>query len=88
MYINIMLMVVVSCSVPVVLLDTTSVLGELGWKTYPVNGVSVCVLACAHVRVLALGRSTKNDRHRSLVADILLISFSTISSTREMWSLK
>ncbi|MFT7808034.1 ephrin type-A receptor 6 [Arapaima gigas] len=24
----------------VVLLDTTAVLGELGWKTYPVNGVS------------------------------------------------
>lgn len=23
----------------VVLLDTTSVLGELGWKTYPINGV-------------------------------------------------
>ncbi|CAL8342122.1 unnamed protein product [Boreogadus saida] len=22
----------------VVLLDTTSVIGELGWKTYPVNG--------------------------------------------------
>uniref|UniRef100_A0A673Y692 Ephrin type-A receptor 6 n=1 Tax=Salmo trutta TaxID=8032 RepID=A0A673Y692_SALTR len=38
MSINIMLMDVVSCSVPVVLLDTTSVLGELGWKTYPMNG--------------------------------------------------
>lgn len=25
--------------VSVVLLDTTSVLGELGWKTYPINGV-------------------------------------------------
>lgn len=24
----------------VVLLDTTAVLGELSWKTYPVNGVS------------------------------------------------
>ncbi len=24
----------------VVLLDTTSVLGELSWKTYPINGVS------------------------------------------------
>lgn len=24
----------------VVLLDTTAVLGELDWKTYPVNGVS------------------------------------------------
>ncbi|KAK5921156.1 hypothetical protein CgunFtcFv8_024882 [Champsocephalus gunnari] len=24
----------------VVLLDTTSVLGELGWKTYPINGRS------------------------------------------------
>lgn len=24
----------------VVLLDTTTVLGELDWKTYPVNGVS------------------------------------------------
>lgn len=25
--------------ISVVLLDTTSVLGELGWKTYPINGV-------------------------------------------------
>lgn len=25
--------------IPVVLLDTTSVLGELGWKAYPINGV-------------------------------------------------
>ena len=24
---------------PVVLLDTTSVIGELGWRTYPINGV-------------------------------------------------
>lgn len=28
-----------SLSSSVVLLDTTSVLGELGWKTYPMNGV-------------------------------------------------
>ena len=27
--------------IPVVLLDTTTVLGELGWKTYPLNGVSL-----------------------------------------------
>lgn len=32
-----------SCSVSVVLLDTTSVLGELGWNTYPMNGVRECV---------------------------------------------
>lgn len=29
--------------IPVVLLDTTTVLGELGWKTYPLNGVSLNV---------------------------------------------
>lgn len=29
------------CLIPVVLLDTTTVLGELGWKTYPLNGVSL-----------------------------------------------
>ncbi|KAM7424305.1 hypothetical protein PAMA_000576 [Pampus argenteus] len=27
----------------VVLLDTTTVLGELDWKTYPVNGVKICL---------------------------------------------
>ena len=29
--------------IPVVLLDTTTVLGELGWKTDPLNGVSLNV---------------------------------------------
>ena len=31
--------------ISVVLLDTTSVLGELGWKTYPINGVRTSTYA-------------------------------------------
>lgn len=34
-----LIMICAFVSLPVVLLDTTSVLGELGWKTYPINGV-------------------------------------------------
>ena len=32
----------------VVLLDTTTVLGELDWKTYPVNGVSEKIISYYH----------------------------------------
>lgn len=40
--------------VSVVLLDTTSVLGELGWKTYPINGVrrETLLLIIAFVRTV------------------------------------
>lgn len=37
----------------VVLLDTTTVLGELDWKTYPVNGVSEMILSYYPLKLLS-----------------------------------
>lgn len=37
----------------VVLLDTTTVLGELDWKTYPVNGVSGMIISYYPLKLLS-----------------------------------
>lgn len=50
--------------ISVVLLDTTSVLGELGWKTYPINGVrTVPLFHIIYCHLFSLTSVSCSKRH-------------------------